>query len=355
MNRRQLISVFFIALLLYILFNILAILAPFAGPIFWGLIIAFTFYPLYDTLLKAAKQNANLAAGAVTALVLLALTPLMVVIFLLAVRETANLYDWLTAFIQNGEAERLYEKVRTLALFKRIESLRLSPWESLDTQVNQWLLSSAGALGNFVLKHLTVITKNMVQAILNFFLTFFLVFFFFRDGNKIYRFIYEITPLDDDNKSEIFSQLSETFSATLRGQLFTSLVQGAVLGVVFWIMGLPMPVFFAAFAFLASMIPVVGVASVWVPFVIFLFTTQQYARAAVLLVLGTLVISGIDNVMKPLVIGQKTKLPYSLLFLGILGGIQVYGFVGVFLAPAVLTLFFVLIKIYRNKFSSEAI
>jgi len=353
MNRRQLISIFFIALLLYILFNVGFILSPFAGPISWGMIIAFTFYPLYEKIRKISGQNSTLAASVITALLLLALTPLVVFAFFLAVRETIHLYDWLTEFIQNGNAERLYEKIRAMWIFQKVESLRLSPWDSLGTQLNQWLLSSFGTLGNFVLQHLTLITKNVIQATLNFFLTFFVIFFLFRDGHRIYNFIYEITPLDDEHKKEIFGQLSETFSATLRGQLFTSLAQGVLLGIVFWVLRLPLPVFFAAVAFMASMIPVVGVATIWVPFVIFLFITQEYARAVALLVLGAVVISGIDNVLKPLLIGQKTKLPYSLLFLSILGGLQVYGFLGIFLAPAVLSLFFVLIKIYRNNFPNE--
>lgn len=353
MNRRQIISVFFIALLLYILFNVLSIFAPFAGPIFWGAIIAFTCYPIYERLLRATKRNRNLSALAVTGLLVLALTPLALLVFLLGSRETVHLYNWLSAFIKDGRAEQLYENIRAWELFKHLESMHLSPWQSLGAEINQWLLNSAGAMGNFVLKHLTMITKNIIQALLNFLLTFFLVFFFFRDGERIYRFIYEITPLDEDNKSEIFGQLSETFSATLRGQLFTSAAQAAVLGIVFWALGLPLPLIFAAIAFMASMIPVLGVATVWVPFAIFLFLTEQYARGGALLALGIIVISGIDNVLKPLLIGQKTKLPYSLLFLAILGGIQVYGFMGIFLAPAVLTLFFVLIKIYRKKFSAE--
>ena len=353
MNRRQLISIFFIALLLYILFNVLFILSPFAGPISWGLIIAFTFYPVYEKIRKMTGHNETLAAGLVTALLLLALTPVAIFAFLLAVRETIHLYDWLTEFIKSGHAEQLYEKIRSFGLFKRIESLQLSPWESLGTQLNQWLLNSFGTVGNFVLQHLTLITKNVIQATLNFFLTFFLIFFLFRDGHRIFGFIYEITPLDDEHKSEIFGQLSETFSATLRGQLFTSMAQGVLLGVVFWVLRLPLPVFFAAVAFMASMIPVVGVATVWVPFVIYLFATQEYTRAVALLILGAVVISGIDNVLKPLLIGQKTKLPYSLLFLSILGGLQVYGFMGIFLAPAILSLFFVLIRIYQKTFPPE--
>ena len=355
MNRRQLISIFFIALLLYILFNVLFILSPFAGPISWGMIIAFTFYPVYEKLRKVSGQNPTLAAGALTTLLLLALTPIVIFTFLLAVRETIHLYDWLTEFIKNGNAERLYEKIRTLKIFQKIESLKLSPWESLGTQLNQWVLNSFGTLGNFVLQHVTLITKNVIQATLNFFLTFFIIFFLFRDGHRIYGFIYEITPLDDEHKKEIFGQLSETFSATLRGQLFTSLAQAVLLGLVFWILRLPLPVFFAALAFLASMIPIAGVATIWMPFVIFLFATQEYPRAVALLALGAIVVSGIDNVLKPLLIGHKTKLPYSLLFLSILGGLQVYGFMGIFLAPAILSLFFVLIRIYQHNFPGDSI
>jgi predicted PurR-regulated permease PerM len=354
MNRKQLVSLFFIALLLTILFSVFAILSPFLGPICWGIIISFAFYPIYGKLLKTTK-NSGFSAGLLTFLLILALTPLLAMVFLLGIRETVHLYEGLTGFIKSGQAEVWYEKIRQMPVFRHIDSMHLSPWESLGNQVNEWVLASAGSLGNFVLKHLTMITKNVIQAFFNFFLTFFLVFFFFRDGERIYRFIYELTPLDEDNKKEIFGQVSETFSATLRGQLFTALAQATLLGIVFWVLKLPLPIFFAGFAFLASLIPVLGVASVWVPFAAWLLLTGEMGRGAALLVLGTVVISGIDNVLKPLLIGQKTKLPYSLLFLGILGGIQVYGFLGIFVAPAILSLFFVLIRIYRDRFSNDLV
>ena len=221
-------------------------------------------------------------------------------------------------------------------------------------QLEDWVLNSAGTIGNFALKNATILTKNIVTGLFDLFLTFFLLFFFLRDGGKIYKFIYEITPLDEEHKALVFNQLSDTFSATLRGQLFTALAQSFLLGVIFWVLGLPLPVFFAAVTFLAAMIPVVGAATVWFPFAAYLGLTQQWGRMAALLVLGIFVISGIDNILKPLLIGHKTKLPYSLLFLGILGGIQAYGFIGIFIAPAFFSLFFVLVRIYRDKFSEPA-
>src|SRR4029078_646317 len=111
-----------------------------------------------------------------------------------------HLYDWLTVFIKDGSAERRYEKVRSFRIFQSIASLQLSAWDSLGTTRNQCVLNSFGMLGNFVLQHLTLITKNVVQATLNFFLTFFVIFFLFRDGHRIYHFVYEVTPLDEEHK-----------------------------------------------------------------------------------------------------------------------------------------------------------
>jgi predicted PurR-regulated permease PerM len=354
MNRVQLISIFFIALLIYALVSVLLILSPFLQPIFWGIVIAFALYPVYEKMLSWTKQNQGLSAGLITLLVLFALTPIAVLLLGLAAKEAVHLYSWLASFIENGGAESLFAKIRSLSMIQKIENSHLIQWDAVGQQLKGWVLNSAGILGNFLFKHATILTKNVLSALFNFFLMFFLIFFFLRDGKKIYSFIYEITPLDEASKEKIFGQLSETFSATLRGQLFTGIAQALILGLVFWILGLPLPVFFAGVAFMASMIPVSGVSTVWVPFAVYLLLDQEYGRALALIILGIFVISGIDNVLKPLLIGQKTKLPYSLLFLGILGGIQVYGFMGIFLAPAVLSLFFVLVKIYREKFSETA-
>lgn len=355
MTRKQLITIFFIVLLLYILANVLYILSRFLNPIFWGAVLAFAFYPIYEKCLRISRNNRNLAAVLTTVLILLAFVPALIFIALQGAKETVHFYDGLTEAVKNGAVERTLQSLRESAFIQKIENSHLIQWESAKNQFKQWVLDSAGGIGNFVLRHATLLTKNIVTGIFDFFLTFFLLFFLLRDGQKIYRFIYEATPLDEESKEVIFKQLSDTFSATLRGQLFTALAQSVALGIVFWGLRLPLPVFFAAITFLASMIPVIGTSAVWVPFAIYLGITQQWGRMAALLLLGVFVVSSIDNILKPLLIGHKTKLPYSLLFLGILGGIQVYGFIGIFIAPAFFSLFFVLVKIYLDKFSASTV
>jgi predicted PurR-regulated permease PerM len=355
MTRKQLITIFFIVLLLYILANVLFVLSRFLNPIFWGIVLAFAFYPIYEKCLPLAQNNRNLAAILTTVLILLAFVPLLIFIALQGAKETVHFYDELARFVKEGGAERTLQNLRESSFMQKIESLNLIQWETAKNQFKEWVLNSAGGIGNFVLKHATLLTKNIVTGVFDFFLTFFLLFFFLRDGRLIYQFIYDATPLDEENKEVIFNQLSDTFSATLRGQLFTALAQSAALGIVFWCLGLPLPVFFAAVTFLASMIPVFGASTVWVPFTIYFGITQQWSRMAALLFLGIFAISSIDNILKPLLIGPKTKLPYSLLFLAILGGIQAYGFIGIFIGPAFFSLFFVLVKIYRDKFSASTV
>ena len=354
MNRQQLIAIFFIVLLLYILASVLYILSPFLNPIFWGAMLAFGFYPVYEKFLKLSKNNRLLASVLTTALVVLTFVPLLLFVALQGAKEAVHCYEWLAQAIQNGDAERALQHFREWGPVQRVLNSHLIQWESLKTQLENWIVNSVGTLGNFAVKYATIVTKNVVAGVFGVFLAFFLLFFFLRDGDKIYGFIYEITPLDEEHKKMVFNQLSDTFAATLRGQLFTAMAQATLLGLIFWGLGLPLPAFFTALTFLAAMIPVFGSAIIWVPFVVYLGLHQQWGRMAALLVLGTFVISGIDNVLKPLLIGQKTKLPYSLLFLGILGGLQVYGFIGIFIAPAFFSLFFVLIKIYRDQFSEPA-
>lgn len=350
MTRYHIVSFFFIALLLFIIANVLLILSPFLEPIFWSAVLAFAFYPMHRRIDGRLKSRPTLSALLSTALIYLTFVPLVIFIVINLSREAVHFYHWIAKAVEDGRASLWLEQLRSSSLVRKIEASRLFHWETLKQNIEDWVLNSAGDIGNFVLKNAAVLTKNVLVAAFNFVISIFLVFFFLKYGKKIYQFFYEITPLEEEPKKAVFHQLSEAFSAGLRGQIVTSVIQAALLGCIFFALGLPLPVFFAATAFIATFIPVFGTASIWVPFVVYLFITAQTVKAIVLLLLGIFVISGADNVIKPYLIGEKTKLPYFLLFLGILGGLKVYGFMGIFLAPAVLSLFFVLVKIYREKF-----
>lgn len=349
MTRDQLISLFFIALLVFVVYEIFLIFSPFIQAIFWSAILAFAFYPLYQRLRRSLKPHETLAALLMTALIFLLVVPPVVILIVSLADQTINFYQAAVDFVRRGEIERLIDEIRSFAIVQRIES-RLFQWEPLKENATSWIISSTREIGNFAAAQAATLTKNILLNSLNVLFMVFLLFVFLKDGKKIYQFIYQIAPLEEKTKRSIFRQINETFEAVIRGQILTSLVQATVAGTIFWILGLPLPLLFAALTFLTTLIPVAGASIVWVPFVIHLAATHQYLKAGILFILGLFVISVIDNIMKPALIGERTKLPYFLLFFGILGGIRLFGLIGIFIAPLILSLFFALTKIYQEKY-----
>ena len=349
MTREQFISFFFIALLSVVVYQVCLIFQPFLRAIFWSGILAFGFYPLYERLREALKPRQTLAAILMTAGIFLVVIPPVIFLMINLIHQAIELYQSASSFVRQGELEKLIDQIRSLAAVRKIEN-GLFQWEPVKETVSSWLLTTTRWIGNLAAIQARVITKNIFFLVLNAMLMTFLWFVFLKDGEIIYRSIYDIAPLEAKSKKAIFNQLNETFAAVIRGQLLTSLVQATLAGFIFGVLGLPAPILFSVVTFLVTMIPVIGAFSVWLPFVIYLITLHLYGKAVILFLFGTFVISLVDNLLKPALIGEKTKLPYFLLFFGILGGLKVYGLMGIFVAPVILSLFFALTKIYQEKY-----
>lgn len=347
MKKEQFVSLFFIVLLVFVVFQVFLIFSPFFKAIFWSAILAFAFHPVYFQLRKM-MGNATISALLMTAIIFLLVIPPVIFLLLNIVQQTIDLYQAASDYVRQGGIEKLIEHLRTTQPFISIQE-KLIAWEPVTQQASGWLLNTAKSLGNYAAGQTANITKNILVIFMNVSFMAFFIFVFLRDGEKIYNYIYQIAPLEEKNKHQIAVRVSESFSAVIRGQLLTALVQATLAGFIFWILGIPVPLLFAILTFFMSLIPVVGAGSIWIPWVIYLFVSHQTAKAVTLLIFGGLVISLADNVLKPALIGEKTRLPYVLLFFGILGGLAVYGFVGVFLAPVILTLFFTLVKIYQEN------
>ena len=348
MTREQFISIFFIALLVFVVYEVFKVFTPFLKAIFWAGIISFAFHPLYQKLYRLLKRR-TFAAAIMTALVFLLVIPPVAFLMLKLAEQAIQLYQLMLEFMREGGLEKLIDHLRTYVWIQNLEE-KLLQWDPIKQQASEMIANTARTVGNFGARQAGALTRNTLFIILNIFLTYVLAFVFFRDGERIYQFIYNIAPFESKNKKFIFNQINETFSAVIRGQLVTSLIQALIAGLAFWVLGLPVPIFFAAVTFLASLIPVVGASFIWFPMVIYLAIQASYGKAFALFCLGALGISLIDNLVKPALIGEKTKLPYFLLFFGVMGGMKVYGLMGIFLAPVFLSLFFALVKIYQQKY-----
>ena len=348
MTRNQFITYCFIALLFFVVFQVLLILSPFKNAIFWAGIFAFGFYPIYARLKKKMPGRGTLSAFLMTLLIILMVVVPIILILVNVVKEAIQLSQFIYEFIRAGKLEQMISDIRHIHWVEKLET-RVTAWEPVQQNLTNTALNLSKNLGNYAASQLATFTKNILFISVNAFFMFFMLFMFFKDGEAAYNFIYHIAPLEEKTKKAIFGQINETLAAVLRGQILTSLTQAVLLGIIFAVLGLPLPIFFAAVTFILAMIPVAGAATVWLPFTIYLALNQHYQKAIILGLLGLFGISMVDNIIKPLLIGEKTKLPYFLLFFGILGGIQLYGLVGIFLAPVVLSLFFALVKIYQER------
>lgn len=351
MTRNQIVTFCFIALLLFVVHQIVKIFIPFTHPIFWAAILAFGFYPFHAQIKKRISKHETIAALITTAIIILIVVPPLVVIVANVATQAVEFYQFATDYIKEGHLEKSIDYLKETAVVENLRANSYIEWEQIKENATNMLLNASKTITNFSVSQAGIITKNVFLIIINLVLVACLTFIFLKDGLKIYDFIYNTVPLEEDSKAQIFDQINGTFSAVIRGQILTSLTQAGITGAIFWGLGLPVPIFFAVLTFITALIPVVGAAGVWLPFTIFLVVQKLYIKAIILGCCGVFIISLIDNVMKPAVIGEKTKLPYFLLFFGILGGLQIYGIMGVFLAPAMLSLFFALVKLYQQKFS----
>lgn len=349
MSRDQFIRICFLALLIFIVYQVFLIFFPFIETIFWAAILTFAFYPLYERLKKIFKSNETPAALATTLIIfLIVIVPVGYLIVNLTT-QAIELYQFTSDYVRQGHLADLIERIRHLQVVEHLKTQSSDVWNLLKENSATLALKTSRTVGNFAALQFARITKNLFFIVINVFFMIVLIFIFLKDGQKIYNFLYQTAPLDEKNKKPIFKLVTETFSAVIRGQLLTAISQAIIGGITFWLLGIPLSILFAAAIFFASMIPIFGAASVWVPICGYLFVSHQTVKAVILFFVGLLIISMLDNLIKPGVIGEKTKLPYFLLLFGILGGIKVYGLMGLFLAPVVLALFFSLVRIYQEK------
>jgi predicted PurR-regulated permease PerM len=181
----------------------------------------------------------------------------------------------------------------------------------------------------------------------------FSLFVFFLRGEEYYRAAMDLLPFTHEQKQSVARKLYDTFAAVINGVFLIALLQGFLTGIGFALFGVPLAVLWGFVAAVLALLPVGGAALVWVPGVIFLFAQDATGKAALLLIWGLAVVSLVDNILKPLLIGRKAKIPMFILFLALLGGLQVYGALGLLFGPLVVTLLMTFIQIYRDEYLSK--
>jgi predicted PurR-regulated permease PerM len=180
-------------------------------------------------------------------------------------------------------------------------------------------------------------------------LTFLILFFVFRDGHTAIEKATSALPLSRDQAVRLFTGIRDSIVANLYGMLAVGFAQGLLTGAALAVLRVPSPLLLGLTAAVCSLIPIVGTALVWVPAAIYLMATGHLIKGIVLFLWGALVVGTADNIIRPLVIGSRVELHPLLLLLALLGGLQAFGFIGIFIGPVVISLIAALTTMIRDE------
>ncbi len=354
MTRQQLFALCFLGVLLILLYQIAEIFSPFLRPLLWAVILAHVTFPLHTRLTGLLRGREVASAVLLTVgIVVLIVTPVVFFTFLL-VQEAGNGYDAVNSWIQSGGVKRLSDELAKLPVIggSRIQRT-IVKFIGTKGNVEAFLLQSAKAMSGFIVEQLTGLVKNAFMMAVNFLVIIITLFFFFKDGKRLFQSLYRVIPLDEAHKEKMVLRLDQTLTAVVTGIVITAIVQGLLAGLAYAVLDVPFPAFLMALTIVLAPLPFGGTALVWGPVVLYLFWVGPIWKGIAMLVWGAGVVTMVDNVLKPMLIGKGAKLPVLFLFFSILGGLAAYGLIGLFLGPILLAILLTAIQIYREEYLTE--
>lgn len=323
----------FAMLLMYLLFTILS---PFLATLTWALAIGVITYPLYERFLKRCNGRETTAAGLMTLAVVVALIlPLIGLIFILS-QEAALAYQYLGG-TNGAHLPALEDILRHPSVAPWLEAVRPLT-SSMNLELDAMLLPAVKKMLSGLLGYSSGIIKDFLGFLIKLILMVISLFFVYRDGMHFMGRFWLVVAIGEGLKSTITGTIARVLKAVMYGIGLTCLVQGTLGGLGFWGAGLPSPILFGALMAVCALVPLVGTALVWLPGALYLLVQGEILKGVLLIVWGVLVVSSIDNVIRPLFISGKAKLPILLIALGVLGGILAFGITGVVAGPVILAL-----------------
>ncbi|MES2948103.1 MAG: AI-2E family transporter [Pseudomonadota bacterium] len=327
------------------------ILLPFYGAILWGTIIALLFAPVYRGLLVRLKGRPTLAALLTLLLVLLILVLPFALLTAALARETAQVYQQL----QSGEMNpSLYFQGVFNALPDWLTAL-LDRVGLVDFEALQRRLSAALAQGSqFLATQALGIGQFTFEFITSLFITLYLAFFLIRDGEGVARALRDAVPLAPEYKKELVSKFTTVIRATVKGNLLVAVIQGALGGLAFWVLGVGGALLWGALMAFLSLLPAIGAGLVWLPVAIYFFITGAIWQAVALCAWGVLAIGLIDNLLRPILVGKDTRMPDYVVMITTLGGMVVFGINGFVIGPAIAAMFLAVWHIYATTRNGAA-
>lgn len=336
-DKSQVFSFFFFGILLFLLYQLLHILSPFLGSIVIAANFALIFFPVNTWFRKKVASNRTVAASFSTAAAVFTLVLPLLVFGWLLFRESKELYPKTGEFIASLTSADLGANLP--------EGVK----RFVNIDVKEMLTGGLSDIQEKISKSGAKLLKNVFFFLVNFVVMIFALFMLFRDGERFLHWLIDIIPMDQDHKHRVANQLYITSMAVVRGLLLTAMIQGFIGALGYWLAGVKSPALFGLLTAFAALVPFVGTSLVWLPLSAAMYLLEGPKSGLFVLAWGAVAVGLTDNLIRPVLIGKGAKLPIFLLFLGIIGGLKVYGPLGLFLGPLLVSCVIVFLQIYREN------
>lgn len=343
---------FLLALLAIVLYFCFRIMQPFLMPVFLALLLSTLLAPVFGVLENRLNGRRSLAA----LIICIGLTAAILIPLVFLSISLAN------------EANDVYGRLKDPETLRKIQAWLDPTSGPIVSRIRSWLPSSlridslqlgarlgaqAQEIGVGALSVATKFAAGVFSFLMDYFIMVVVLFFLLRDSAYFASCVQTISPLSEAQEELFVERFRTVTRATVVGNLLTALTQGTAGGLVFLSLGLPNPILWGALTALFSLIPVIGTALVWVPWTIYLFAVGSPGKAVILLALEIVVVGGIDNILRPLLIEGHVKMHTLVVFFSILGGIGYFGIVGMFFGPLVFAIAITLLEFYNSPAATK--
>jgi len=315
------------------------LLKPLIMSILFGIILAFIFSPIYDFVFKYIKKKNITAFLMCLLLIVLIVVPL-----------------WYITPIAINQSIKFYMNSQNMDFVAPLKAVFPSIFQS-EAFANE----IGSAIHSFVTKTTNSLMNSLSNVILNFptlflqlLVVFFSFFFVLRDKGELIEYIQSLIPFSKEVEKRLFKSSKDLTISILYGQIVLGIVQGITAGIGFFIFGVPNALLITILAMVAGVFPIVGTAIVWVPVAIYLLIAGNTVSALGVVFFG-LISSIIEALFKPIFISRRAKMNSSLILFGMVGGILLFGLLGIILGPLILAYLFIVIEAYRNKKLPDAV
>jgi predicted PurR-regulated permease PerM len=317
------------------------IIRPFISPIAWAIVFSIVFYPVYAFLLRYLRWGPLCAFFTVTIIVLIIVGPIAYLSYQVGREIDDILYAFGTEKIEL--VDNALKNPRVQKGIQRMTQILSISEETLKESV----INAISDIVKALIKKLRVTVEHIPSFFVDFFLMLLSIYFFLRDGPYFIEKLSRYLPFSSEQKSILFKQIRDIIVTTIYGGVVVAILQSLAGGLIFFILHVPKAALLGFATFFASFVPIGGTFGVWGPVVAYFFYKGLVLKGIILFVYGLGIISMIDNVVRPIIVKEKVKMPLILVFFSILGGISLFGLIGIIMGPLIVALFVSVVEIFR--------